>query len=63
MLLYYNIENVVVLLLVLPVLLVEERGECNLPNCTDPRYQDPANGRIHLFCTRSHASEAARTGK
>ena len=42
---------------------LEERGECSLPECKEYRYQDPANGRVHPFCSRSHASEARQIGK
>ena len=40
----------------------EECGVCGLPNCKAYRYQDPANGRIHQFCSRSHAFEAKKKG-
>ena len=32
-----------------------EPGICSLPNCGSPKYQDPSNGRIHEFCSRTHA--------
>ena len=38
------------------------REECALPGCSKPRYQDPANGRIHDFCSRTHAAMANKSG-
>ncbi len=37
---------------------LSERGSCSLPGCEESRYQDPSNGRIHEFCSRSHASQS-----
>ncbi len=41
---------------------LSERGSCSLPGCENSRYQDPSNGRIHEFCSRSHASQSKQTG-
>lgn len=35
---------------------------CIFPNCTKPRYVDPANGRVHDYCGRTHANQAQATG-
>ena len=41
---------------------LKELGICNLPGCTKYNYQDPANGRVHPFCSRTHASQAIQIG-
>ena len=38
-------------------------GTCSLPGCTRPKYRDPANGRVHDFCGRTHANEARAQGR
>lgn len=40
----------------------ENRGTCKLADCEKFRYQDPSNGRIHEYCSRSHAFLAKETG-
>ena len=35
---------------------------CSLPGCAKPKYVDPANGRVHDFCGRTHANEAHARG-
>ena len=37
-------------------------GICSLPGCTQRKYVDPANNRVHDFCGRSHAFEAQKRG-
>jgi hypothetical protein len=37
-------------------------GTCSLPGCNRPKYRDPANGRIHDYCGRTHASQAIAQG-
>ena len=37
-------------------------GTCSLPGCTRPKYRDPANGRVHNFCGRTHATQARAQG-
>lgn len=39
-----------------------ELGLCKLVDCDRSRYQDPSNGRIHEYCSRSHAFLAKETG-
>ena len=41
----------------------QECGKCQLPGCEEHRYQDPANCRVHHFCSRSHASQARAKGQ
>ena len=36
---------------------------CNLPGCKKPKYVDPANGRVHDYCGRTHANQAQAAGK
>ena len=36
---------------------------CNLPGCNKPKYVDPANGRVHDYCGRTHANQAQAAGK
>ena len=38
-------------------------GTCSLPGCMSPKYCDPANGRIHPYCGRSHAALARAQGQ
>ena len=45
-----------------PNLQIAGYGICSLPGCNRPKYQDPANGRIHYFCGRTHASQAKAQG-
>ena len=33
-------------------------GTCSLSGCNAPKYRDPANGRIHDYCGRTHAFQA-----
>ncbi len=37
-------------------------NQCQFPQCTSPKYYDPANGRMHDFCGRSHAYQARVQG-
>ena len=37
-------------------------NQCSFPQCTSPKYYDPANGRVHDFCGRSHAYQARMQG-
>ena len=45
-----------------PNLQIAGFGTCSLPGCNRPKYRDPANGRIHDFCGRTHASQARAQG-
>lgn len=38
-------------------------GTCSLPGCGLPKYCDPANGRVHDYCGRSHAYQAQQQGQ
>ena len=40
----------------------EDIGTCDLPDCVKMKYQDPSNGRVHNFCSRSHAEQAKLEG-
>ncbi len=37
-------------------------GICQFPQCGRQKYCDPANGRVHDFCGRSHAYRARVEG-
>ena len=37
-------------------------GTCSLPGCIRPKYFDPANGRVHDFCGRTHTTQARAQG-
>ena len=41
---------------------LSESETCSLPGCTQRKYVDPANNRVHDFCGRSHAFEAQKQG-
>ena len=38
-------------------------GTCSLPGCSRVKYVDPANGRVHDYCGRSHAFQAQQQGQ